>query len=112
MPVEHALKGQAVRRRDLRRRRTVARRQDRADPRIEGTCSGAGRCQTYRAVNGSATSPVAITYRYSRAVAENRASNAAGASDARRTTSSGPSSALTPSRIRSGPRLVVVANDV
>src|SRR5207244_9836416 len=30
-PVEHPLEGQAVRRRDLRRRRTVARRQDRLD---------------------------------------------------------------------------------
>ena len=51
----------------------------RAASRIGATASAPGRCQTNRASNGSGHGPVSIRYRYSRAVAENRALNPSGA---------------------------------
>jgi hypothetical protein len=62
-----------------------------AAERIRGTDNGPARCHTHRAENGSATDPVSIRYRYSRAVAENRASNPSGATRASTTATSGPS---------------------
>ena len=65
----------------------------RAASRIRDTASAPGRCQTNRASNGSGHGPVSIRYRYSRAVAENRASNPSGA---RRTSSATTSGASMP----------------
>ena len=61
----------------------------RAALRIAVKSRSADRCHSYRPRNGSDTRPVSITYRYARALAENRAWNPSGATDAATTTTSG-----------------------
>ena len=91
-----------------RREIVLAEQRPAAASRIGATASAPGRCQTNRASNGSGHGPVSIRYRYSRAVAENRASNPSGA---RRTSSATTSGASIPlidrwrrSRSTSSPR--------
>ena len=76
--------------------RSRARREAAAPPRASrATASPPGRCQTNRASNGSGHGPVSIRYRYSRAVAENRALNPSGARRTSSATISGASMPLT-----------------
>ena len=83
----------------------------RAAARIGANAIAPGRCQTNRASNGSGHGPVAIRYRYSRAVAENRASKPSAARRTSHATTSGASIPLTDRWRRSSSTSSSTTND-